>query len=86
MTIEKIAMPVRAPMLAAGQLDAALGYSFRLYVDLKDRGVPVDDIVLLPMAGLRAQALRQRHHREPEIRRREAGGGQGVPARLRCGA
>jgi NitT/TauT family transport system substrate-binding protein len=49
-TIENIGIPVRAPMLAAGQLDAALGYSFRLYVDLKDRGVPVDDIVLMPMA------------------------------------
>ena len=36
-------------MLAAGQLDAALGYSFRLYVDLKDRGVPVDDIVQMQM-------------------------------------
>ena len=53
--LEKIGVPVRAPMLAAGQLDAALGYSFRLYVDLKDRGVPLDDVVLLPMAnyGLR---------------------------------
>jgi NitT/TauT family transport system substrate-binding protein len=49
-TIETIGIPVRAPMLAAGQLDAALGYSFRLYVDLKDRGVPVDDTVLMPMA------------------------------------
>ena len=49
-TIETIGFPVRAPMLAAGQIDAALGYSFRLYVDLKDRGVPVDDIVLMPMA------------------------------------
>ena len=48
--IETIGIPVRAPMLAAGQIDAALGYSFRLYVDLKDRGVPVDDIVLMPMA------------------------------------
>jgi NitT/TauT family transport system substrate-binding protein len=48
--IEQIGIPVRAPMLAAGQIDAALGYSFRLYVDLKDRGVPVDDIVLLRMA------------------------------------
>src|SRR5207342_3081758 len=48
-TIETIAIPVRAPMLAAGQIDAALGYSFRLYVDLKDRGVPADDIVLMPM-------------------------------------
>ena len=37
-------------MLAAGQIDAALGYSFRLYVDVKDRGVSVDDIVLMPMA------------------------------------
>jgi NitT/TauT family transport system substrate-binding protein len=49
-TIETIGFPVRAPMLAAGQIDAALGYSFRLYVDLKDRGVPVDDILLMPMA------------------------------------
>jgi NitT/TauT family transport system substrate-binding protein len=49
--LENIALPVRAPMLAAGQLDAALGYSFRVYVDLKDRGVPVDDIVLLMMAN-----------------------------------
>ena len=49
-TIETVGIPVRAPMLAAGQLDAALGYSFRLYVDLKDRGVPLDDIVLMAMA------------------------------------
>jgi NitT/TauT family transport system substrate-binding protein len=49
--LEKISVPVRAPMLAAGQLDAVLGYSYRVYVDLKDRGVPVDDIVLLPMAN-----------------------------------
>src|ERR1700746_1848676 len=50
-TIETIAIPGRAPMLAAGQIDAALGSSFRLYVDLKDRGVPVDDIVLMLMAN-----------------------------------
>jgi NitT/TauT family transport system substrate-binding protein len=48
--IENIAIPVRAPMLAAGQIDAALGASFRLFVDLKERGVPPDDIVLMPMA------------------------------------
>src|SRR4051794_6686627 len=48
--LETIGVPVRAPMLAAGQIDAALGYSFRVYVDLKDRGVPVDDVVLMPMA------------------------------------
>ena len=50
-TIETIGIPVRAPMLAAGQIDAALGSSFRIYVDLKDRGVAVDDIVLMPMAS-----------------------------------
>jgi NitT/TauT family transport system substrate-binding protein len=49
--MEKIGVPVRAPMLAAGQLDAVLGYSFRVYVDLKERGVPVDDVVVLPMAN-----------------------------------
>jgi NitT/TauT family transport system substrate-binding protein len=49
--IEKIGVPVRAPMLAAGQLDAVLGYSYRVYVDLKERGVPADDVVLLPMAN-----------------------------------
>jgi NitT/TauT family transport system substrate-binding protein len=48
--LEPIALPVRIPMLAAGQLDAALGYSFRLYVDLKDRGVPVGDIIQMQMA------------------------------------
>ena len=49
-TIENIGIPVRAPMLAAAQIDAALGSSFRLYVDLKDRGVQISDILLMPMA------------------------------------
>lgn len=48
-SIERISLPVRAPMLAAGQLDAALGYSFRVYIDLKERGVALNDIVLMPM-------------------------------------
>jgi NitT/TauT family transport system substrate-binding protein len=47
--LESIALPVRVPMLAAGQLDAALGYSFRLFVDLKDRGAPVGDIIQMQM-------------------------------------
>lgn len=50
-SLENIGVPVRAPMLAAGQLDAVLGYSFRVYIDIKDRGVAVDDVVLLPMAN-----------------------------------
>jgi NitT/TauT family transport system substrate-binding protein len=47
--IENIAVPVRVPMLAAGQLDAVAGYAYRLYIDLKDRSVPVGDIVQLQM-------------------------------------
>ncbi|MGH6767689.1 MAG: ABC transporter substrate-binding protein [Xanthobacteraceae bacterium] len=50
-TLEKVSIPVRAPMLAAGQLDAALGAAFRVYIDLKDRGVQVNDIVLMRMAN-----------------------------------
>ncbi len=49
-TIENISFPVREPMLAAGQVDAITGYSFSSYIDLKDKGVPVDDIVVLLMA------------------------------------
>ncbi|MGB6350459.1 MAG: ABC transporter substrate-binding protein [Pseudolabrys sp.] len=49
-TIENISFPVREPMLAAGQVDAITGYAFSSYIDLKDKGVPVDDIVVLLMA------------------------------------
>jgi NitT/TauT family transport system substrate-binding protein len=48
--IENIAFAVREPMLAAGQVDAIAGFSFSSYISLKDRGVPVDDIVLMLMA------------------------------------
>jgi NitT/TauT family transport system substrate-binding protein len=37
-------------MLAAGQVDAITGFSFSSFINLKDRGVPVDDIVVLLMA------------------------------------
>jgi NitT/TauT family transport system substrate-binding protein len=49
-TIENISFPVREPMLAAGQVDAVTGYSFSSFINLKDKGVPVDDIVVLLMA------------------------------------
>jgi len=49
-TVENVGFPVREPMLAAGQVDAVTGFSFSTYVSLKDRGVPVDDIVLMLMA------------------------------------
>src|SRR3974390_1437174 len=49
-SIENISMPVREPMLAAGQVDAISGSSLSSFINLKDRGVPIDDIVVLLMA------------------------------------
>src|SRR5215471_6565012 len=48
--IENVGIPIREPMLAAGQVDAITGFSFSSYVNLKDRGVPIDDVVVLLMA------------------------------------
>jgi NitT/TauT family transport system substrate-binding protein len=48
--IENVGFPVREPMLAAGQVDAITGFSFSSFINLKDKGVPVDDIVVLLMA------------------------------------
>jgi NitT/TauT family transport system substrate-binding protein len=48
--IETVAAAVRDPMLAAGQIDAVTGTSFMTFINLKARGVPVDDLVVLEMA------------------------------------
>jgi len=49
-TIENVGFPVREPMLTAGQVDAITGFSFSSFINLKDKGVPVDDITVLLMA------------------------------------
>jgi NitT/TauT family transport system substrate-binding protein len=49
-TIENVGFPVREPMLAAGQVDAITGFSFSSFINLKDKGVPVDDITVLLMS------------------------------------
>jgi NitT/TauT family transport system substrate-binding protein len=49
--IENVGLPVREPMLAAGQIDAITGLSFSSFINLKDRGVPVDDMVVMLMAN-----------------------------------
>jgi NitT/TauT family transport system substrate-binding protein len=49
-TIENVSFPVREPILAAGQVDAITGLSFTSFIDLKEKGVPVDDLVVLLMA------------------------------------
>lgn len=48
--VENVGIPVREPMLAAGQVDAITGFSFSTSISLKDRGVATDDIVVMLMA------------------------------------
>jgi NitT/TauT family transport system substrate-binding protein len=47
---ENVSLPVRDPMLAAGEVDAITGSFLDSYVDLKARGVPPGDLVVLAMA------------------------------------
>lgn len=49
-TVVNVGAPVREPMLAAGQVDAVTGLSFLSFINLKERGVPADDITVLLMA------------------------------------
>lgn len=43
---EKINAAVREPMLSAGQLDAVTGFSFLSAINLRDRGVPANDLTV----------------------------------------
>jgi NitT/TauT family transport system substrate-binding protein len=45
-----ISAAVREPMLSAGQVDAVTGFSYLSAVNLKDRGVPADDLLVLKFA------------------------------------
>ena len=49
-TVVSVGFPVREPMLASGEVDAITGFSFSSYINLKDRGVPANDITVLLMA------------------------------------
>jgi NitT/TauT family transport system substrate-binding protein len=51
-----ISPAVREPMLSAGQVDAVTGSSFLSAVNLKDRGVPAEDLVLLKFADYGSEA------------------------------
>jgi NitT/TauT family transport system substrate-binding protein len=43
---EKVSSAVREPMLSAGQIDAVTGVSYLSAVNLRDRGVPADDLAV----------------------------------------
>jgi NitT/TauT family transport system substrate-binding protein len=51
-----ISAAVREPMLSAGQVDAVTGSSFLSAINLKDSGVPADDLVLLKFADYGCEA------------------------------
>lgn len=55
MRLENVGFPVREPMLASGEVDAVFGFASSSYVNLKARGVPVDDIVVILMADYGVQ-------------------------------
>src|SRR5215212_2059787 len=48
--LENVGFPVREPMLAQGEVDAVFGFAMSSYINLKSRGVPSDDIVVLSMS------------------------------------
>jgi NitT/TauT family transport system substrate-binding protein len=50
MKFENVGFPVREPMLAQGEVDAVFGFSMSSYINLKSRGVPAEDIVVLLMS------------------------------------
>ena len=48
--LEKISPAVREPMLSAGQVDAVTGFSYLSAVNLRDRGIPADDLAVFRFA------------------------------------
>jgi NitT/TauT family transport system substrate-binding protein len=54
--LNKISAAVREPMLSAGQIDAVAGFSYLSAVNLRDRGVPTDDLQVLRYADYGCEA------------------------------
>ena len=51
-----ISAAVREPMLSAGQVDAVTGFSYLAAINLRDRGVPADDLAVLKFAEYGCEA------------------------------
>ena len=54
--LSTISPAVREPMLSAGQIDAVTGFSYRSAINLRDRGVPADDLAVLKFADYGCEA------------------------------
>lgn len=48
--IEKIGIAVREPMLSAGQIDAIAGFTYIAPINMRDRGIPANDLVVLRLS------------------------------------
>ena len=67
-----ISAAVREPMLSAGQVDAVTGFSYLSAVNLRDRGVPADDLAVLRYADYGCEAYGFAVIVNPALRGREA--------------
>lgn len=54
--LSKISPAVREPILSAGQVDAVTGFSYLAGVNLRDRGIPADDLAVLRFADYGCEA------------------------------
>jgi NitT/TauT family transport system substrate-binding protein len=54
--LAKFSPAVREPMLSAGQVDAVNGFSYLAGVNVRDRGVPADDLTVLRYADYGCEA------------------------------
>jgi NitT/TauT family transport system substrate-binding protein len=54
--ISRMSAAVREPILSAGQVDAVAGFSYLSAVNLRDRGVPASDLVVLRYADYGCEA------------------------------
>ena len=52
----KISPAVREPILSAGQVDAVSGFSYLAGINLRDRGIPADDLAVLRYADYGCEA------------------------------
>jgi NitT/TauT family transport system substrate-binding protein len=52
----KIGAAVREPMLSAAQVDAVTGFSYLSAVNLRDRGIPADDLAVIRYADYGGEA------------------------------
>ena len=72
-------------MLAQGEVDAVFGFSMSSYINLKSRGVPVDDIVVLLMSDYGVELYGNAIIVSPKFAAEKPEAVSGLPARAHEG-